>query len=240
MSFYCGYRQQNTTSQITGFEAVITTCAVQLPPGKDEAFSRALAGVDNGDPLNPKWAQMGYVTFRSGGSTNQRSQIFVEVQAGPDDDKDYFRAYLGTPDGGNQEYKAALDPATGAWTFYYNGNQIVSFKHANWVNATTLKADFIGEVSSADVPFVGTFNVPCNFGACALLVGQVFQVVNFQSGFNQLAQGGTVVASNINNAFAIYNGTKRGSGASDGGQGTDYQAEPQTDASQSALNPMPR
>lgn len=240
MGLYCGYRQKNTANQITGFEAVITTCAVQLPPGYDKAYSEVFAGVNNGDPLNPKWAQMGYTTYRTLGTPNQQFGLFAEVQAGPDDDTDYFRAYLGTPGDGNQGYKGVLDPATGTWTFYYNGHKIVSFSHPNWVNETTLKADFVGGVSSDDVPYAGTSTAPCNFGACALMVGQAFQVVNFQSGYSQLAQGGTVAPSNMSNAFAIYNGIGGGAGSGGGGQAVYTGGQTQIDANQNAIDPSPR
>jgi hypothetical protein len=163
---YCGVKQINSTPGIITVAATITTRAAAI--GADlAAHSNAWVGADNADATNPKWAQFGYLYYHPQADVT-RHAVYVEVQAGPNDDTDYYIRYFNAPPAGDHRYSCILDEIGGEWLFFFDRHYLASWQHNGWRDVTASKCTFTGEVNGDGSTLVGAEQSPCTFSNCEI------------------------------------------------------------------------
>jgi hypothetical protein len=166
MPEYCGLLQIEPQDGIVTVDGTITTNANPIQAGQGPANSNAWVGATNGETGDQmKWAQIGYLWRRSAAG-EMACNVYVEVQAGPNDDTDYFVKYFAAPSAGAHRYSAVLDEFTGTWTFFFDKSYLAGFKHAGWKDITARKTQFTCEIQGEGARVLGTDESPCSFNGC--------------------------------------------------------------------------
>lgn len=180
-NFYAGGQRNVATLQ--GAYAKISTNETVLncePNGTfaDDSFAWVGVTKTSGSSV-PKWAQTGYVRFRTEGSKTIHKNKYWEVKAGPNA-ADYKITVDGFPGIGLHDYECDLNDSTGNWTFFYDGTPWGNWTHNGWKNESGNRADYTGEIHHKLTQMPGKPSDKCNYRSCKFhKKGLAYEAANF-------------------------------------------------------------
>jgi hypothetical protein len=106
-----------------------------------------------------KWAQSGYGRERNYGSAAIATDRYAEVQG----DTYHIRKEPAPAEGSVHEYKIELDPATGKWSFYFDGARWHNVADPFWRGKRGDSVQWTGEIHNTDDDMSGTAGDKCAF-----------------------------------------------------------------------------
>jgi hypothetical protein len=109
-----------------------------------------------------KWAQTGFGRERNYGSTAIATDQYAEVNG----NTYHIRKVPGPADGSVHEYRFGLNPATGRWTFFFDGTNWHTHSDPFWNGKRGDSVQWTGEIHNTDDDMSGTSGNKCNFTEC--------------------------------------------------------------------------
>lgn len=127
-----------------------------------------------------KWAQSGYGRERNAGSAAIAADQYAEING------DGYRIIKvpAPAEGSVHEYKIELDPATGKWSFYFDGTRWQTLADPFWNGKRGTSVQWTGEIHNKEDDMSGTAGNKCNFTECQYRVRGplVYQDAGFSAG----------------------------------------------------------
>lgn len=156
---------QKSIANLTGGKAKIKTrwgklCCEDIPCN-DVAKKNAYVNISRGG----NWAQTGYRRYRNAGSTTPSNMRYTEMNGATYKRKD--KPEDAPAEGTVHEYRIELDPSTGTWDYYYDGDPFPSsFQDDAWKDSSGSVINWPGEILNKEDDMPGTSGDKCSFTEC--------------------------------------------------------------------------
>lgn len=153
-------------AHLNGAKARIKTrygklCCEDEGCGTDHALHCTYLNVSN-ETGGLRWAQTGYGRERNAGSAAIAEDRYAEIQGNV-----YQMIKVPAPaEGTVHEYKIQLNPATGRWSFYFDGTRWRSIADPYWRGKRGTSVQWTGEIHNIEDDMSGTAADKCSFTEC--------------------------------------------------------------------------